>query len=79
MGSGIGAEYKEEYMQNEVVKILMRRDGLTKNEAENQILLTQKNMESAIASGNYDEAESILMDELMLELDYCFDVLEFKK
>lgn len=66
-------------MRSEVVDILMRRDGLTKKEAERQVLLTKRSMEDAIASGNYDEAERILMDDLMLELDYCFEVLEFRK
>ena len=60
---------------NRVVKILMERDDMTRKEAESQVNEVQELMEEAISTGNYDEAEDILADELGLEMDYIFDLI----
>lgn len=60
---------------NEIIRILMKRDGLTKTEVKNLIKETVKMMEDAIANGAYWEAGEIFESELGLEPDYIFYVL----
>ena len=52
---------------NKVVQILMRRDGLTKKEAEDLI----EECREALEEGNYEA----IQDYLGLEDDYIFDIL----
>ena len=56
---------------NKVVRILMERDGLTKREAEVRLDEVRVLLDEA----DPFEAESIIADELGLELDYLFDIL----
>lgn len=58
---------------NRVTKILMERDNLTREEAEERIADAREHM----CICNYDptECENILAIELGLELDYLFEVL----
>ena len=56
-------------MANEVVKILMKRDGITKKEAEAQVEECRK----ALANGNYEA----IQEYLGLEDDYIFDILSY--
>ena len=58
---------------NRVTKILMERDNLTREEAEELIA----NVREQMCDCNYDpiECEDILADELGLELDYLFEIL----
>ena len=60
---------------NRIVKILMRREDLTREEAEDWVNETREMMEDAIANGDYEEAEDILASELGLEPDYIPDIL----
>lgn len=57
----------------EIIKILMRRDGNTKEEAIERI----NEVKEMIEECNYDpeEVENIVMDNLGLEMDYIFDLL----
>ena len=59
-------------MKNSVIEILMRRDELTRQEAEESIAEVRELMIE-----NPDDAAEILMDELGLEMDYLFDILDF--
>ena len=54
---------------NKLVKILMRRDGLSKEEAIEMIQECREELES----GNWDA----IADCLGLEDDYLFDIMEF--
>lgn len=54
----------------EIIEILMKRDGISVNEAENLIEDCSEEMESAIMRGNYQECEDILASYLGLEPDY---------
>lgn len=58
---------------NRVVEILMRRDDLTQQEAEERVLEVKQMMEDC----NYDSEEcvDIMGDELGLEMDYIEDIL----
>lgn len=59
-------------MKNTVIEILMERDGLTREEAAALIVEVREQM----INRPYD-ADEILMDELGLEMDYLFDILDF--
>lgn len=53
-----------------IIKILMERDEMTRQEAIRLIKETQEEiMESP------DEAEDIMLDNLGLEMDYIFDIM----
>ena len=56
---------------NEVVRILMERDGLSKKEAEEKL----DEVREMIADADPWEAEDIIADELGLEMDYIFDII----
>lgn len=56
---------------NEVVRVLMERDGLSKKEAEEKL----EEVREMISEADPWEAEDILADELGLELDYIFDII----
>ena len=58
---------------NEVVEILMKRDGLSRREAQEQF----NKVREMIQECNFDpvETEDILIEELGLEMDYIFEFL----
>lgn len=58
-------------MSKNLVEVLMERDELTKQEAEEMV----EEVRQLIAESDPWEAEDILMDELGLELDYIFDLI----
>ena len=54
----------------------MNRDGLTKEEAQNQVnYCKQRLQDEAVPSGDYDLAEDIIAEELGLEPDYMIELL----
>ena len=57
----------------ELVKVLMNRDDITEEEAEDRIAEVKRLFEEC----NYDieECEDILANELGVELDYLFDII----
>lgn len=59
---------------NKVVRILVERDGLTVDEALEQVRMCADDINEALLTGYY-EPEDILRDQLSLEPDYIFDVL----
>ena len=58
---------------NKVVEILMKRDGLSRREAQEQF----NEVQEMIQECNFDpiETEDILIEELGLEMDYIFEFL----
>lgn len=54
-----------------VVKILMSRDGMTREEAEERV----QEVREMIADADAFEVEDIIADELGLEMDYIFDLM----
>jgi hypothetical protein len=58
-----------------VVKILMERDGYSKEEAIEIVNNCREEMNEAIADGDYELAEDIMACDLGLEPDYIFDIL----
>lgn len=57
---------------NRVVKILMERDGITKEEA---IELMKDTQAELLDCTNVLEADDIIMSNLGLEPDYLYDIL----
>lgn len=64
-------------MANRVVEILMRRDGVTKGEAESMIDECRSELWDAINGTSCTEPDEVIMNELGLEPDYLEDILEF--
>lgn len=60
---------------SEIIDILMKRDGVTKEEARNILQETREMINDAIASGNFDEVEDIVYSELGLEMDYIDELI----
>ena len=58
-----------------IIEILMRRDGLTYEDAKEAYLECQEAMLEAVEEGNFFEAEEILRYELGLEPDYIFNLI----
>lgn len=62
---------------DKIINILMKRDGLTRDEATMSCNNFLENAQSYIDSGDEEALEDLLMDELGLEPDYIFDILDF--
>ena len=60
---------------NKVVEILMERDGLTRTEAEELVEDTRSELIEAAEGTSCLEADEIIMNNLGLEPDYLFDIL----
>lgn len=61
---------------NRVVKILMKRDGLSQKEAEKRFDEVQNIINEYLEdSADSDEIEQVIMDELGLEPDYIEDFI----
>lgn len=58
-----------------IEKILVKRDGISRNEAQNLIEECKEEIELAIATGNTDKVEDILRDYLGLEPDYLDELI----
>ena len=59
----------------EIIEILMRRDGLTYEDAKEAYLECQEAMMDAVEDGDFFEVEEILRSELGLEPDYIFNFI----
>ena len=59
----------------EIIEILMKRDGVTYEEAESMYLDCKSEMMDAFYGTSCPEVEEILMRELGLEPDYIFNFI----
>ena len=59
----------------EVITILMRRDGISREEAIEAIEDCRDQINYFCARGDYSAAEDSIAEELGLEPDYLFDIL----
>lgn len=57
-------------MKNEIVEVLMRRDGMTRKEAEAELKRVREEFDPLT-----DDPEEVLAYEFGLEPDYIFDLL----
>jgi len=58
-----------------VVRLIMKRDGLSYEDAKTEVSNTVDEMYEALESGDSDQVEEILMDNLGLEPDYIPQLL----
>ena len=58
-----------------IVDVLMKRDGITKEEAVRQVQNVREMVYEAVEAGHFDEAEDIVMSELGLEMDYIDELI----
>lgn len=63
-------------MNNNLIELLMRRDNISRNEAIEMLFTCKEDLERAVDDGNYNEVDDIIMDDLGLEPDYLFDILD---
>ena len=63
-------------MNNNLVELLMRRDHITRGEAIEMLFTCKEDLERAVSDGNYNDVDDIIMDDLGLEPDYLFDILD---
>lgn len=60
----------------EFEKVMMKRDGMTREEAREEREMISDEITSAIESGvSYSEIEDILLYDCGLEMDYIFDLI----
>ena len=60
---------------NRVVEILMKRDGISREEAEQLVDLTREELTNAAADGDFEDPTEIIANNLGLEPDYILDIL----
>ena len=58
-----------------ITEVLMRRDGLSKEDAKREVDDFREDIEDSIMSGNLEDIEDALMNDLGLEPDYLMDIL----
>ncbi len=58
-----------------IKEVLMRRDGLSEEDAQREVDDFKANIEDSIMSGNLEDIEDALMYDLGLEPDYLMDIL----
>lgn len=62
---------------NKIVSILMTRDGISENEAQNILDDCRSEIDDVLnMGGGYDEVEDIVKYFLGLEMDYLFDIYD---
>lgn len=58
-----------------IKEVLMRRDGLSEEDAQREVDDFREDIEDSIMSGNLEDIEDALMNDLGLEPDYLMDIL----
>ena len=58
-----------------ITKVLMRRDGLSEEDAKREVDDFKADIEDSIMSGDLEDLEDALMYDLGLEPDYLMDIL----
>ena len=58
-----------------IVKVLMRRDGLTESEAVKELSYVKEEIADAMSEGDFNLVEEIMLYDLGLEMDYIFDLI----
>ena len=58
-----------------IAEALMRRDGLSEEDARREVADFKDNIQESIINGDLDDIEEALMNDLGLEPDYLMDIL----
>lgn len=59
----------------QTVKVLMERDGMTREEAEEMVRNAKDEIYNMLEEAEYDEIEDMLACDFGLEMDYIFDFI----
>lgn len=59
----------------DTVRVLMQRDGMSREEAEEMVNNAKRELNAMIEEGEYDEVEDMLLCDFGLEMDYIFDFI----
>ena len=59
----------------QTVKVLMERDGMTREEAEEMVKNAKDEIYNMLEEAEYDEIEDMLACDFGLEMDYIFDFI----
>lgn len=59
----------------QTVKVLMERDGMTREEAEEMVRNAKDEIYNMLEEAEYDEIEDMLLCDFGLEMDYIFDFI----
>jgi len=59
----------------DIIELLMHRDGITRAEAKRQYETTRAEFQKALAGISCRDPEEVLAEELGLEPDYIFDFI----
>lgn len=62
-------------MPSELKKVIMERDGLTSEEADELINEAKEALQEYLAEGDTEAAEDICSEHFGLEPDYIFDLM----
>lgn len=60
---------------NNVVRILMNRDGMSESEANELLSNVRQEIDVALQDNDYSLVEVIIYSDLGLELDYLIDII----
>lgn len=66
---------KRKKQGEEIIKLLMHRDGITRAEAKDRYEDTRIEFLEALAGTSYRDPEDVLAEELGIEMDYIFEFL----
>lgn len=58
-----------------ITEVLMRRDGLSEEDAKREVEDFKADIEDSIMSGDLEDIEDALMNDFGLEPDYLMDIL----
>jgi hypothetical protein len=61
---------------NRIVQIIMKRDNISQEEAEELFTVAKEEAQSAVDGGDIFAVEAILSDHFGLEPDYVFDLID---
>lgn len=62
-------------MFSELKKVIMQRDGLTSEEADEQIAEAKEALQEYLAEGDMEAADGVCQEYFGLEPDYLFDLM----
>ena len=63
-------------MKIDIIGLLMQRDHISREEAAEMLFTCREDINRAVEEGRYSEVDDIIMDDLGLEPDYIFDILD---
>lgn len=63
-------------MKIDIVELLMRRDHISREEAVEMLFTCREDINRAVEEGRYSEVDDIIMNDLGLEPDYLYDILD---